>query len=178
MATGRIMSLGGIRRQWHNCPKSCGHCQNENSHVSKNRRHGGQAHAVHSARLLRKRHYHRDNCPAYFLDSPAPKIQNRLSSLRYFVLTHPHYVRPHMSLTQLGRFIITGTLGRGAMGVVYKAYDPLIERVVAIKTVSHRSLTPIEAEDFEQRFSREAKSAVRLNRPNIVTIHDVGSSDD
>ena len=83
-----------------------------------------------------------------------------------------------MSLTQLGRYKITGTLGRGAMGVVYKAYDPLIERTVAIKTVDHTSLSREEAEDFEKRFKREAKSAGRLNHPNIVTIHDVGRSDD
>jgi len=83
-----------------------------------------------------------------------------------------------MPLTQLGRYKITGTLGRGAMGVVYKAYDPLIDRMVAIKTVDHASLSREEAEDFEKRFKREAKSAGRLNHPNIVTIHDVGRSDD
>jgi len=83
-----------------------------------------------------------------------------------------------MSLTQLGRYKITGTLGRGAMGVVYKAYDPLIERAVAIKTVDHASLSRDEAEEFEKRFKREAKSAGRLNHPNIVTIYDVGRSDD
>ena len=83
-----------------------------------------------------------------------------------------------MPLKQLGRYKITGTLGRGAMGVVYKAYDPLIERTVAIKTVDHTSLSREEAEDFEKRFKREAKSAGRLNHPNIVTIHDVGRSDD
>lgn len=83
-----------------------------------------------------------------------------------------------MSLTQLGRYKITGTLGRGAMGAVYSAHDPLIERTVAIKTVACDGLSREEAEVFEQRFYREAKSAGRLNHPNIVTIHDVGRSDD
>lgn len=83
-----------------------------------------------------------------------------------------------MSLAQLGRYKITGTLGRGAMGVVYSAHDPLIERTVAIKTVGCAGLSREEAEAFEQRFYREAKSAGRLNHPNIVTIHDVGRSDD
>ena len=83
-----------------------------------------------------------------------------------------------MSLTQLGRYKITGTLGRGAMGVVYRAHDPLIEREVAIKAVSCVGLTHEESDDFEQRFFREAKSAGRLNHPNIVTVHDVGRSDD
>jgi serine/threonine-protein kinase len=64
------------------------------------------------------------------------------------------------------------------MGTVYSAHDPLIERTVAIKTVGCTGLSREEAEAFEQRFYREAKSAGRLNHPNIVTIHDVGRSDD
>ena len=83
-----------------------------------------------------------------------------------------------MSLEKLGRYEIVGILGRGAMGVVYRAHDPLIERTVAIKTISCAGLTPAEIADFEQRFFREAKSAGRLNHPNIVTIYDVGRSDD
>lgn len=83
-----------------------------------------------------------------------------------------------MPFTHLGRYEITGTLGRGAMGIVYRAHDPLIERTVAIKTVGCAGLTPAESEEFEKRFFREAKSAGRLNHPNIVTIHDIGRSDD
>ncbi len=83
-----------------------------------------------------------------------------------------------MSLEKLGRYEIVGILGRGAMGVVYRAHDSLIERTVAIKTISCAGLTPLEIEDFERRFFREAKSAGRLNHPNIVTIYDVGRSDD
>ncbi|HTJ96275.1 MAG TPA: protein kinase [Rhodocyclaceae bacterium] len=79
---------------------------------------------------------------------------------------------------QLGRYEITEILGRGAMGVVYKAHDPLIDRDVAIKTISYAGLTPDEAKDFEQRFFLEAKSAGRLNQPNIVTVHDVGHTDE
>ena len=81
-----------------------------------------------------------------------------------------------MPQPQLGRYEITATLGRGAMGFVYKAHDPLIERIVAIKTVAFAGLSETEAEEFEQRFFREAKSAGRLNHPNIVTIHYVGRS--
>lgn len=83
-----------------------------------------------------------------------------------------------MPLTHFGRYEITGTLGRGAMGVVYSAHDPLIERSVAIKTVACAGLSEKDAGEFEQRFFREAKSAGRLNHPNIVTIHDVGRSDE
>jgi len=64
------------------------------------------------------------------------------------------------------------------MGTVYRAHDPLIDRTVAIKTVACNGLSREEAEAFEQRFYLEAKSAGRLNHPNIVTIHDVGRSDD
>ena len=82
-----------------------------------------------------------------------------------------------MRMERIGRYEILETLARGGMGVVYKAKDPLIERVVAIKTLGF-GLSPIEAEAFRKRFAREAKSAGRLNHPNIVTIHDMGESDD
>src|SRR6202166_4585587 len=88
---------------------------------------------------------------------------------------HVH-VTPFMSLDPIGRYEILGELGRGAMGVVYKARDPLIGRTVAIKTVAIE-LSREEAESFEQRFYREATSAGRLNHSNIVTIHDVGKSE-
>ena len=77
----------------------------------------------------------------------------------------------------LGRYEIVGEIARGAMGVVYKARDPLIDRVVAIKTVNIGQ-SNAETDTYERRFFREAKSAGRLNHPNVVTIHDVGKSDD
>lgn len=81
-----------------------------------------------------------------------------------------------MPREQLGRYEIIEKLGQGAMGVVYKARDPLIDRIVAIKTLD-LDLSRAEAEAFERRFFREAKSAGRLNHANIVTIHDVGKSE-
>jgi serine/threonine-protein kinase len=77
---------------------------------------------------------------------------------------------------QLGRYEIVEEIGRGAMGVVYRARDPLIDRVVAIKAISVGQSRG-EAEAFEKRFDREARSAGRLNHPNIVTIYDVGKND-
>lgn len=77
---------------------------------------------------------------------------------------------------KIGRYEIISEIGQGAMGVVYRALDPLLERTVAIKTIS-LDLSKDEFEEFEQRFYREAKSAGRLNHPNIVTIHDVGNTD-
>lgn len=81
-----------------------------------------------------------------------------------------------MEIEKLGRYEILSELGQGAMGVVYKAVDPLIDRTVAIKTIN-LNLSGDELADFEERFNREAKSAGRLNHPNIVTIYDVGRAD-
>lgn len=80
-------------------------------------------------------------------------------------------------INHLGRYEIVGELGQGAMGVVYKAKDPLIDRVVAIKTIN-LGLALDEKEEYEGRFYQEAKAAGRLNHPNIVTIYDVGKSGD
>ena len=82
-----------------------------------------------------------------------------------------------MEPAQLGRYVIQSELGRGAMGVVYKATDSVLERTVAVKTVNI-TLEREYAEKYEQRFYQEAKAAGGLNHPNIVTIHDVGKSGD
>jgi serine/threonine protein kinase len=78
-------------------------------------------------------------------------------------------------ISQLGRYEVLDEIGQGAMGVVYKARDPLIDRVVAIKTIN-LSMAMDEKEEYEGRFYQEAKAAGRLNHPNIVTIYDVGKS--
>jgi eukaryotic-like serine/threonine-protein kinase len=78
---------------------------------------------------------------------------------------------------RIGRYKIRHSLGQGAMGTVYEALDPLIERVVAIKTIN-LNLSGAERSEFQSRFFREAKSAGRLNHPNIVTIYDVGETDE
>jgi serine/threonine protein kinase len=79
-------------------------------------------------------------------------------------------------LTQFGRYVILSELGRGAMGAVHRAVDPLIERDVAIKTLLP-NLPPEIMSEVRERFLREARSAGRLNHPNIVTIYDVGEQD-
>jgi predicted Ser/Thr protein kinase len=76
--------------------------------------------------------------------------------------------------SQLGRYKILDEIGRGAMGVVYLARDPLIGRLVALKTFRiSAALSGSELETFRARFIREAQSAGILSHPNIVTIHDV-----
>ncbi len=81
-------------------------------------------------------------------------------------------------ISHLGRYEILEELGRGAMGIVYKAYDPLIERFVAIKTIKHQVLSGTERAEYEERIYQEAKAAGQLNHPNIVTIYDLGESGD
>lgn len=80
-------------------------------------------------------------------------------------------------ISHLGRYEIIGELGKGAMGIVYKAKDPIIDRILAIKTIS-LNLTSDEKDEYEARFYQEAKAAGRLSHPNIVTVYDVGKSGD
>ncbi|HEV3009162.1 MAG TPA: serine/threonine-protein kinase [Burkholderiales bacterium] len=77
------------------------------------------------------------------------------------------------SLGTVGRYELRDQVGRGAMGTVYRAFDSVLERTVAIKTLN-RDLPDDELAEIQARFVREAKSAGRLNHPNIVTIYDVG----
>ena len=75
---------------------------------------------------------------------------------------------------KLGRYQIIREIGRGSMGVVYKADDPVIEREVAIKAIQLSfAVNEEEKELYLNRFYREAKAAGKLNHPNIVTIYDV-----
>src|SRR5215468_9263839 len=79
-------------------------------------------------------------------------------------------------ISTLGRYKIVAEIGQGAMGIVYKAVDPIIDRTVAIKTIN-LNLSKQELEEYEARFHQEIKAAGRLNHPNIVTIYDVGKTD-
>lgn len=80
------------------------------------------------------------------------------------------------SVDTLGRYEIMSELGQGAMGTVYKARDPMLDRIVAIKTIN-LTLPKEELAEYEARFYQEAKAAGGLSHRNIVTIHDIGRSD-
>lgn len=86
------------------------------------------------------------------------KIQLRVSTL-------------HQSL---GRYLIEAEIGRGAMGVVYRAYDPQIGRQVAIKTISLTGQEFADEQEYRARFLREVRAAGRLSHPGVVTIFDAG----
>src|SRR5262245_12499020 len=76
--------------------------------------------------------------------------------------------------TRLGAYEIVDPLGAGGMGEVYRAYDPKLNRRVAIKVLKLGSLSNAET---VRRFEQEARTASALNHPGIVTIHDTGQSD-
>jgi serine/threonine-protein kinase len=77
-------------------------------------------------------------------------------------------------VNRIGRYEITEPLGQGGMGTVYKAYDPLLARVVAVKVISGQFSTQ---PDLRERFFREARAVARLDHPNIVTVYDLGEED-
>jgi len=78
---------------------------------------------------------------------------------------------------QIGRYKILGELGRGAMGIVYRAQDPALDRVVALKTII-LSDDADGRKDYQKRFALEARAAGKLTHPNIVTTHDFGEEGD
>jgi serine/threonine-protein kinase len=82
-----------------------------------------------------------------------------------------------METRSLGRYRLLAELGRGAVGTVYRAADSLTKREVAIKTL-HPTLPEDVMREVRERFLLEAKSAGRLNHPNIVSVYDVGEQGD
>jgi len=77
-----------------------------------------------------------------------------------------------VSLRKLGRYDLVRVLGKGAMGIVYEGRDPNLDRHVAIKTVKVENLSEEAAAEYEARFRTEARSAARLQHPNIVSVYD------
>ena len=78
---------------------------------------------------------------------------------------------------RLGKYEIKGALGKGAMGIVYKGFDPQIERHVAIKTIRKDLVEPELAGQYMARLRNEAKAAGRLNHPNIVGVYEFGEDE-
>ena len=79
-----------------------------------------------------------------------------------------------MSPARFGRYEVLCQIGDGAMGRVYRAWDPLMSRVVAVKAVKSEYLTHQTATDYLRRFRREAQAAGSLSHPSIVSVFDVG----
>ncbi|WP_206597782.1 serine/threonine-protein kinase [Paraburkholderia monticola] len=81
-------------------------------------------------------------------------------------------------IAQLGKYRIEGMLGAGAMGIVYRAFDPHIERHVALKTVRHELFEGGDRSSLMARLRNEAQAAGRLAHPNIVAVYDYGETTD
>jgi serine/threonine-protein kinase len=82
-------------------------------------------------------------------------------------------------LSKLGRYELRRVLGKGAMGVVYEGFDPVLHRRVAVKTILKSVALDAETQrDYSARFVREAQAVARLNHPHIVQVHDFGEHDD
>ena len=78
----------------------------------------------------------------------------------------------------IGKYAITRSLGKGAMGMVYEGFDPIIERKVAIKTILGEYLEAADMEDAVARFRREAQAGGRLQHPGIVGVYEYGHEGD
>jgi serine/threonine-protein kinase len=76
--------------------------------------------------------------------------------------------------TAFGRYEVQGVVGEGSMGRVYRAYDPMAKRVVAIKTLKTEYLTGTRGEEYLKRFRKEAQFAGNLAHPHVTTVFDVG----
>jgi len=81
-------------------------------------------------------------------------------------------------MKQFGRYEVVDEIGSGAMGAVFKARDPMMDREVAVKTIHASALVGPMAEQYRERFTREARAAGRLAHPGIVTVFDAGVEGD
>jgi tetratricopeptide (TPR) repeat protein len=80
--------------------------------------------------------------------------------------------------TRVGRYVVLEKVGAGAMGAVYAAYDPDLDRRVAIKLLHVEHSGDDRATEARARMLREAQALARLNHPNVITVHDVGAFED
>jgi serine/threonine protein kinase len=88
--------------------------------------------------------------------------------------THTHIRR---GIT-IGRYVVLGWVGNGAMGDVYSAYDPDLDRKLAIKLLRVKRGNSVGAVDGKTRLLREAQAIAKLSHPNVVVVHDVGTHED
>src|SRR5438045_2408036 len=93
---------------------------------------------------------------------------------------HPADPAPALQRGQtIGRYVVLGLVGRGGMGEVYAAYDPELDRKVAVKLVrAQRETRPQHVDERRTRLLREAQAIARLLHPNVVVVFDVGTFDD
>src|SRR5204863_222702 len=107
---------------------------------------------------------------------PPPQVPDfaPLTEVGISVFVPPRLESDHMSTEQarLGRYVIESELGRGAMGVVYRARDPRIDRLVALKTLVPDVSEEALVNALKERFLNEGRAAGRLSHPGVVAVHD------
>src|SRR4051812_28326013 len=79
--------------------------------------------------------------------------------------------------TLIGRYVVVGTLGAGGMGIVHAAYDPKLDRKVAIKVLRTRAFDDSALQALRTRLLREAQAMARFSHPNVLPVHDIGEHD-
>src|SRR5712691_7582836 len=84
---------------------------------------------------------------------------------------------PAATIGHIGRYALKSLIGEGGLGTVYSAHDPLLSRLIAIKTLN-LEITAEQRQAFNALFLNEARAAAGLSHPNIVTVFDAGVSDD
>ncbi|MCZ7566737.1 MAG: protein kinase [Burkholderiales bacterium] len=82
------------------------------------------------------------------------------------------------AVARIGKYELVGELGKGAMGVVYRGYDPVIQRYVALKVIRKADLDAADSAAVLERFKREAQAVGKLHHPNIVAIYEYGEDDE
>ena len=134
--------------------------------------------AIEAYAFVSKWGAHRD------LDDRIPRLRDsdKSSTLGSHAQTKEHIILDSElpeGMTKIGRYDVLGTLGKGSMGLVYKALDPKINRLLAIKTIRFSEEFDEEViSEIKDRFFREAEIAGQLSHPSIVTIYDVGEHGD
>lgn len=80
--------------------------------------------------------------------------------------------------TMVGRYVVLESVGAGGMGVVYAAYDPELNRRIAVKLLHRNAAAGSDTSEGQRRLLREAQAMAKLSHPNVVTVHDVGTHED
>ena len=105
-----------------------------------------------------------------------PSVTGDLDATALVTSTRPSHVAAALldgPPPRIGRYSILGELGRGGMGIVYSAFDPELDRKIAVKVIRGE-----RSADARARLLREAQAMARLSHPNVVTVHDVGTDGD